>query len=77
MEDIDALIDALIEDTWHWICPRCKTLNEAVAGNDDMIVCRCGFQADPETLDPEKQNDLFLECMERALREAGLAESEV
>jgi hypothetical protein len=57
--DVD-LDDAIIEDTYHWVCPQCHAMNEAVAGNDDELVCwRCEVRYEYDGPEQERLMETF------------------
>jgi hypothetical protein len=65
MDEFDDLADAIIEDTYHIICPRCRAVTSAVAGFDDEIVCwSCEAITNPEQIDWAEQDELWMALIE-------------
>jgi hypothetical protein len=64
VDDYDELTDAIIEDTYHVICPNCQAVTSALAG-DDVVVCwGCGAVYDPDQIDWAEQDRLWQELIE-------------
>jgi hypothetical protein len=70
VDDYDELADAIIEDTVrpegsaHIICPRCRAVTSALAGDDTVVCWRCDAVYDPDQVDWTEQDRLWLELIE-------------
>ena len=52
------LDDAMVEDTFWWVCPECERVQTSLAG-DSMICCECDVEFEPDHFDWEASNRLL------------------
>lgn len=54
--DVD---DAMIEDTFSWVCPECIHVQSSLAG-DEMVCRECDTEFEPDHFDWEASNRLLV-----------------